>query len=47
LTKKISDNRPVPYELQDDIKKLREFVNAIKTKRNVPNIQQIAIPEIG
>ncbi len=48
LSIQISDNRPSPYELQQDIGKLRNFDNAMKTRRKTTiAMQQIPIPEIG
>lgn len=48
LSKKITDNRPAPYEFQEDVKKLRDFVSTIKTRRKVTEVmRQIAVPEIG
>jgi len=48
LSKKITDNRPAPYELQEDVKKLRDFVHAIKTRRKITEaMRQIPVPEIG
>ncbi len=48
LSKEISDNRPAPFELQEDIKKLREFVDIIKSRKKVTQtMRQIPLPEIG
>jgi len=48
LSRKISDNRPAPYEFQEDIKKLKDFVHTMKTRRKTVKVpQQTPIPEIG
>ena len=48
LSKNITDNRPAPCELQEDVKKLRDFVSTIKTRRkNTEVIRKITAPEIG
>jgi hypothetical protein len=48
MPKQISENRPAPYEFQQDVKKLRDFANTTKTKRTyTKKIQQIPVPEIG
>lgn len=47
-SKNITDNRPAPCELREDVKKLRDFVTAIKTRRKTPEVKrQITAPEIG
>ena len=47
-SKKITDNRPAPYEIQEDVKKLREFVRKIKTRRKTTEaMRQINAPKIG
>lgn len=48
LSKQISDDRPAPIELQEDIRKLRDFVSTLKTRRKANNsIRKIATPNIG
>jgi energy-coupling factor transporter ATP-binding protein EcfA2 len=48
LSRQISDNRPSPNEFQEDIKKLRNFDNSMRSKRKISkNVQKITIPEIG
>jgi len=48
LSRQISDNRPAPYELQEDVKKLRNFASTMRTKRKATiAMEQITIPEIG
>lgn len=48
LSKKISDNRPTPQEIQEDVKKLKDFVTTIKTRRKITEkMQIIPVPEIG
>jgi len=48
LSRQISDNRPAPYEFQEDVKKLRNFANTMKRRRKTTiAMQQIPIPEIG
>ncbi len=48
LSKNTTDNRPAPLELQEDVKKLRDFVNTIKTRIKVTEaMRQIPVPKIG
>ncbi len=48
LSKQISDNRPPPYELKQDIQKLRDFAVTLKKRRKTMiAMQQIDVPEIG
>lgn len=48
LSKHISDNRPAPYEFQEDVKILRDFVYICKTRRKTTqSARQIPITEIG
>ncbi len=48
LSKKIVDNRPAPSELQEDVKKLKDFVSIINTRRKTTKVmRQITAPGIG
>ncbi len=48
LSRQISDNRPAPYEFQQDIKKLRSFVETMRTRRKTTKaMRPITIPGIG
>lgn len=48
LSKQISDNRPAPHELQEDVKILKDFAHTMKTRRKTTqSARQIPIAGIG